>query len=146
MVPVGSAEAAELVKVYENTFRMINIALANELAQGCEKLGTDVWGVIGAAAIKPFGFMKFAPGTGLGGHCIPLDPHYLGKMRALACKTRMIDLPERDQHRDAGEGVVGGEWSRCSCHSPLTIHAFRPLPASSAAASTTFSTVIPSSE
>ncbi|HEX8362306.1 MAG TPA: nucleotide sugar dehydrogenase [Longimicrobium sp.] len=93
MVPVESAEAAELVKVYENTFRMINIALANELAQACEKLGVDVWGVIEAAATKPFGFMKFTPGPGLGGHCIPLDPHYLSwKMRTLQYKTRMIEL------------------------------------------------------
>ena len=93
MVPVESAEAAELVKVYENTFRMINIALANELAQACEKLGLDVWGVIDAAATKPFGFMKFTPGPGLGGHCIPLDPHYLAwKMRTLSYKTRLIDL------------------------------------------------------
>ena len=93
MVPVESAEAAELVKVYENTFRMINIALANELAQACEKLGVDVWGVIEAAATKPFGFMKFTPGPGLGGHCIPLDPHYLSwKMRTLEYKTRMIEL------------------------------------------------------
>jgi UDP-N-acetyl-D-glucosamine dehydrogenase len=93
MVPVGSAEAAELTKVYENTFRMINIALANELAQACDKLGVDVWEVIEAAATKPFGFMKFTPGPGLGGHCIPLDPHYLQwKMRTLAFKTRMIEL------------------------------------------------------
>jgi UDP-N-acetyl-D-glucosamine dehydrogenase len=93
MVPVESAEAAELVKVYENTFRMINIALANELAQACEKLDVDVWGVIEAAATKPFGFMKFTPGPGLGGHCIPLDPHYLSwKMRTLQYKTRMIEL------------------------------------------------------
>ena len=93
MVPVGSAEAAELTKVYENTFRMINIALANELAQACDKLGVDVWEVIDAAATKPFGFMKFTPGPGLGGHCIPLDPHYLSwKMRTLAFKTRMIEL------------------------------------------------------
>ena len=93
MVPVESAEAAELVKVYENTFRMINIALANELAQACEKLGIDVWGVIDAAATKPFGFMKFTPGPGLGGHCIPLDPHYLAwKMRTLSYTTRMIEL------------------------------------------------------
>jgi UDP-N-acetyl-D-glucosamine dehydrogenase len=93
MVPVENAEAAELVKVYENTFRMINIALANELAQACDKLGVDVWGVIEAAASKPFGFMKFTPGPGLGGHCIPLDPHYLSwKMRTLAYKTRMIEL------------------------------------------------------
>jgi len=93
MVPVESAEAAELVKVYENTFRMINIALANELAQACDVLGVDVWGVIDAAATKPFGFMKFTPGPGLGGHCIPLDPHYLSwKMRTLAFKTRLIEL------------------------------------------------------
>jgi UDP-N-acetyl-D-glucosamine dehydrogenase len=93
LVPVESPEAAELVKVYENTFRMINIALANELAQACDKLGLDVWGVIEAAATKPFGFMKFTPGPGLGGHCIPLDPHYLSwKMRTLHFKTRMIEL------------------------------------------------------
>jgi UDP-N-acetyl-D-glucosamine dehydrogenase len=93
MVPVESAEAAELVKVYENTFRMINIALANELAQACNRLGIDVWGVIDAAATKPFGFMKFTPGPGLGGHCIPLDPHYLAwKMRTLSYTTRMIEL------------------------------------------------------
>jgi UDP-N-acetyl-D-glucosamine dehydrogenase len=93
MVPVTSAEAAELTKVYENTFRMINIALANELAQACDRLGLDVWEVIDAAGTKPFGFMKFTPGPGLGGHCIPLDPHYLSwKMRTLAFKTRMIEL------------------------------------------------------
>jgi UDP-N-acetyl-D-glucosamine dehydrogenase len=93
MVPVESAEAAELTKVYENTFRMINIALANELAQACDRLGVDVWDVIEAAGTKPFGFMKFTPGPGLGGHCIPLDPHYLSwKMRTLAYKTRMIEL------------------------------------------------------
>jgi UDP-N-acetyl-D-glucosamine dehydrogenase len=93
IVPVESAEAAELVKVYENTFRMINIALVNELAQVCEKLGVDVWNVLDAAATKPFGFMKFVPGPGLGGHCIPLDPHYLAwKMRTLQFRTRMIEL------------------------------------------------------
>ena len=93
LVPVSSARAAELVKVYENTFRMINIALANELAQACDKLDIDVWEVVEAAGTKPFGFMTFTPGPGLGGHCIPLDPHYLSwKMRTLAFKTRMIDL------------------------------------------------------
>ena len=93
IVPVQSAEAAELTKVYENTFRMINIALANELAQACDRLGVDVWEVIEAADTKPFGFMKFTPGPGLGGHCIPLDPHYLSwKMRTLAFRTRMIEL------------------------------------------------------
>ena len=93
VVRVSSAEVAELTKVYENTFRLINIALVNELAQACDKLKVDVWEVIEAAATKPFGFMKFTPGPGLGGHCIPLDPHYLSwKMRSLAYKTRMIDL------------------------------------------------------
>jgi UDP-N-acetyl-D-glucosamine dehydrogenase len=93
LVPVSSAEAAELVKLHENTFRMINIALVNEMAQICDRLEVDVWEVIEAAATKPFGFMKFTPGPGLGGHCIPLDPHYLSwKMRTLAFKTRMIEL------------------------------------------------------
>jgi UDP-N-acetyl-D-glucosamine dehydrogenase len=93
LVPVESAEAAELVKVYENTFRMINIALVNELAQVCERLNVDVWNVVEAAGTKPFGFMKFTPGPGLGGHCIPLDPHYLSwKMRTLQFRTRMIEL------------------------------------------------------
>tara|TARA_A100001015_G_scaffold289250_1_gene360924 strand:- start:140 stop:1480 length:1341 start_codon:yes stop_codon:yes gene_type:complete len=93
IVLVENTEAAELVKVYENTFRMINIALANELSQVCDRLGINVWDVIDAAATKPFGFMKFTPGPGLGGHCIPLDPHYLSwKMRTLSFKTRMIEL------------------------------------------------------
>jgi len=93
LVSVSSAEAAELVKLHENTFRMINIALVNEMAQICDRLGVDVWEVIDAAATKPFGFMKFTPGPGLGGHCIPLDPHYLSwKMRTLSFKTRMIEL------------------------------------------------------
>jgi UDP-N-acetyl-D-glucosamine dehydrogenase len=93
MVRVSSPEAAELTKLLENTFRMINIGLANEMAQICDKLGVNVWEVIDAAATKPFGFMKFTPGPGLGGHCIPLDPHYLAwKMRTLAYKTRMIEL------------------------------------------------------
>jgi UDP-N-acetyl-D-glucosamine dehydrogenase len=93
MVPVSSTEAAELVKLYENTFRMINIALVNEMAQVCDRLDVDVWEVIDAAATKPFGFMKFTPGPGLGGHCIPLDPHYLSwKMRTLAYRTRMIEV------------------------------------------------------
>lgn len=93
VVHVESADAAELVKLYENTFRMINIALVNEMAQVCDRLGVDVWNVIDAAATKPFGFMKFTPGPGLGGHCIPLDPHYLSwKMRTLAFKTRMIEI------------------------------------------------------
>jgi UDP-N-acetyl-D-glucosamine dehydrogenase len=93
LVPVTSTEAAELVKLLENTFRSVNIGLVNEMAIVCDLLGVDVWEVIEAAATKPFGFMKFLPGPGLGGHCIPIDPHYLAwKMRGLNYKTRFIDL------------------------------------------------------
>ncbi|MCY7377987.1 MAG: nucleotide sugar dehydrogenase [Gemmatimonadaceae bacterium] len=93
VVRVSSTETAELVKLLENTFRSVNIAMANEMAIVCDKLGVDVWEVIDAAATKPFGFMKFTPGPGIGGHCIPLDPHYLAwKMRGLNYKTRFIDL------------------------------------------------------
>ena len=93
LVAVSTTEAAELVKLLENTFRIVNIGLANEMAIVCDKLGVDVWEVIDAAATKPFGFMKFLPGPGLGGHCIPIDPHYLAwKMRGLNYKTRFIDL------------------------------------------------------
>ncbi len=93
IVQVSTTEAAELVKLLENTFRSVNIGLVNEMAIVCEKLGVDVWEVIEAAATKPFGFMKFLPGPGLGGHCIPIDPHYLAwKMRGLNYKTRFIDI------------------------------------------------------
>lgn len=93
IISVSSAEVAELVKVYENTFRMVNIALANELSIICDKLSLDVWEVIDAASTKPFGFMKFTPGPGLGGHCIPLDPHYLTwKLRTLDYNIEIIDL------------------------------------------------------
>jgi UDP-N-acetyl-D-glucosamine dehydrogenase len=93
VVEVTSPESAELAKLLENTFRMINIGLVNEMAMICDRLGVDVWEVIDAAATKPFGYMKFTPGPGLGGHCIPLDPHYLAwKMRTLNYKTRFIDL------------------------------------------------------
>ena len=93
VVPVSSTETAELVKLLENTFRAVNIAMVNEMAIVCDKLGVDVWEVIDAAGTKPFGFMKFTPGPGIGGHCIPLDPHYLAwKMRTLNYKTRFIDL------------------------------------------------------
>ncbi|HVX39494.1 MAG TPA: nucleotide sugar dehydrogenase [Gemmatimonadaceae bacterium] len=93
IVPVSNPEAAELTKLLENTFRSVNIGLVNEMAIVCDKLGVDVWEVIDAAATKPFGFMKFTPGPGIGGHCIPLDPHYLAwKMRTLNYKTRFIDL------------------------------------------------------
>ncbi len=90
---VSSAEAAEMAKLLENTFRMINIGLVNEMAIMCERLGVDVWEVIDAAASKPFGFMKFTPGPGLGGHCIPIDPLYLSwKMKSFNYNARFIDL------------------------------------------------------
>src|SRR5687767_13278665 len=90
---VSSAEAAEMAKLLENTFRMINIGLVNELAIMCERLSVDVWEVIDAAASKPFGFMKFTPGPGLGGHCIPIDPLYLSwKMKSFNYSARFIEL------------------------------------------------------
>jgi UDP-N-acetyl-D-glucosamine dehydrogenase len=93
IVPVSSAEAAEMAKLLENTFRMINIGLVNELAIMCERLGVDVWEVIDAAATKPFGFMKFTPGPGLGGHCIPIDPLYLSwKMKEMNYNAHFIEL------------------------------------------------------
>ena len=93
VVAVSSPEAAELTKLLENTFRSVNIGLVNEMAIVCDKLGVNVWEVIDAAGTKPFGFMRFTPGPGIGGHCIPLDPHYLAwKMRTLNYKTRFIDL------------------------------------------------------
>jgi UDP-N-acetyl-D-glucosamine dehydrogenase len=93
IIPVSSAEAAEMTKILENTFRMINIGLVNEMAIMCDRLSIDVWEVIEAASTKPFGFMKFLPGPGLGGHCIPIDPLYLSwKLRAHNYAARFIDL------------------------------------------------------
>ncbi|HZQ04556.1 MAG TPA: nucleotide sugar dehydrogenase [Gaiellaceae bacterium] len=90
---VSTPEAAELTKLLENIFRSVNIALVNELAQLCDRMDIDVWEVIGAAATKPFGFMPFQPGPGLGGHCIPLDPYYLSwKAREYDFTTRFIEL------------------------------------------------------
>jgi UDP-N-acetyl-D-glucosamine dehydrogenase len=93
LVKVSSPSAAEMVKLFENTFRSVNIGLANELLLMCDKLGLDAWEVIEAAATKPFGFMKFTPGPGLGGHCIPIDPLYLSwKLRTLQYNARFIEL------------------------------------------------------
>jgi UDP-N-acetyl-D-glucosamine dehydrogenase len=90
---VSTPEAAELTKLLENIFRSVNIALVNELAQLCDRMDIDVWEVVGAAATKPFGFMSFQPGPGLGGHCIPLDPYYLSwKAREYDFSTRFIEL------------------------------------------------------
>jgi len=93
VVPVSSTQVAEMVKLLENTFRMINIGLVNELAVMCGRMGIDVWEVIDAAATKPFGFMPFYPGPGLGGHCIPIDPFYLSwKTRQAGIEARFIEL------------------------------------------------------
>jgi UDP-N-acetyl-D-glucosamine dehydrogenase len=124
LVPVSSPEAAEMTKLFENTFRSVNIALANELLLMCDKLNLDAWEVIDAAATKPFGFMKFTPGPGLGGHCIPIDPQYLSwKMRTLEYTARFIELAseintEMPRHwvqkvqdilNDAGKPVKGSK-------------------------------------
>jgi len=93
VIPVSSTRAAEMVKLLENTFRSVNIGLVNEVALMCGRLGVDVWEVIDAAASKPFGFMPFYPGPGLGGHCIPIDPFYLSwKLKELNYRARFIEL------------------------------------------------------
>ena len=93
VVPVSSTRVAEMVKLLENTFRMINIGLVNEIALMCDRIGIDVWEVIEAAATKPFGFMPFYPGPGLGGHCIPIDPFYLSwKTKQAGIEARFIEL------------------------------------------------------
>jgi len=122
VVPVGSTQVAEMVKLLENTFRMINIGLANEMAMMCANMGIDVWEVIDAAATKPFGFMPFYPGPGLGGHCIPIDPFYLSwKTKQTGIEARFIELAGyingqmphfavdrvRDALNNAGKAVKG---------------------------------------
>jgi UDP-N-acetyl-D-glucosamine dehydrogenase len=93
VVEVSSSEVAEMTKLLENTFRAVNIAMVNEMALMCERLGLDVWEVIEAAATKPFGYMKFTPGPGLGGHCIPIDPLYLSwKLKSVKYNARFIEL------------------------------------------------------
>ncbi|MGH2866930.1 MAG: nucleotide sugar dehydrogenase [Solirubrobacteraceae bacterium] len=106
VVPVRDATTAEMVKVLENTFRMVNIGFANEVAMICRRLGVDVWEVIESAGTKPYGFMPFYPGPGVGGHCIPVDPSYLQwKMRNLEYRTRFIDLGD-DVNRSMPDYVV----------------------------------------
>lgn len=93
VVPVSCSEVAEMTKVFENVFRNVNIALANELSQLCERMGISVWEVIDTASTKPFGYMPFYPGPGVGGHCIPLDPYYLAsKAREYDFHTKFIEL------------------------------------------------------
>jgi UDP-N-acetyl-D-glucosamine dehydrogenase len=122
VVAVSSTQTAEMVKLLENTFRAVNIALVNETAIMCDKLGIDVWEVIDAAATKPYGFMKFTPGPGVGGHCIPLDPYYLSwKLKTLNYNARFVqlageinsDMPRywvdkvQDALNDAGKPIKG---------------------------------------
>lgn len=93
VVPVSSPMAAEMTKLLENTFRSVNIALVNEMAIMCDKLGLNIWEIVNAAATKPYGFMKFVPGPGVGGHCIPVDPHYLSwKLKQVNYNARFIQL------------------------------------------------------
>jgi len=93
VIPMSSTKSAEMVKLLENTFRGVNIGLVNEVALMCDRLKIDVWEIIDAASSKPFGFMKFYPGPGLGGHCIPIDPHYLSwKLKSLNYYARFIEL------------------------------------------------------
>lgn len=107
IVPVSSTDAAEMVKLLENTFRAVNIGLVNEVALMSRKLGIDAWEVIEAAASKPFGFMKFQPGPGLGGHCIPIDPLYLSwRMRTLKYEARFIELADSINSNMPREVVV----------------------------------------
>ncbi len=106
-VPVSSTATAEMVKLLENTFRAVNIGLVNEVALMCDKLGLNVWEVVEAASTKPYGFMTFFPGPGLGGHCIPIDPHYLSwKLRTLNYKARFIELAT-DVNSNMPNHVVG---------------------------------------
>jgi UDP-N-acetyl-D-glucosamine dehydrogenase len=107
LIPVSSTDAAEMVKLLENTFRAVNIGLVNEVALMSRRLGVDVWEVIRAAATKPFGFMPFYPGPGLGGHCIPIDPLYLSwRMRTLKYQARFIDLADTINSAMPAEVVV----------------------------------------
>lgn len=107
VVPVSSPAAAEMVKLLENTFRAVNIGLVNEVALMCDRLELNVWEVVEAAATKPYGFMPFYPGPGLGGHCIPVDPHYLSwKLRTLNYTARFIELAD-DVNRNMPNFVVG---------------------------------------
>lgn len=106
-VPVSSPAAAEMVKLLENTFRAVNIGLVNEVALMCDRLDLNVWEIVEAAATKPYGFMPFYPGPGLGGHCIPIDPHYLSwKLRTLNYTARFIELAD-DVNRHMPDYVVG---------------------------------------
>jgi len=116
LVPVSCPGAAEMVKLLENTFRAVNIGLVNEMAIICGKLGIDIWEVVGAAATKPYGFMPFYPGPGLGGHCLPIDPLYLSwRLRALHYSTRFIELAD-NINSNMPRHVVEKVTSALNCH------------------------------
>ena len=135
VVPVGSPEAAELAKLLENIFRSVNIALVNEMSMLADRMGIDIWEVVDAAATKPFGFMRFEPGPGMGGHCLPVDPFYLTwKAREYDLATEFIELAGKVNAQmpyfclekieralnDAERSVRG---SRCSCSASPTSRA-----------------------
>ncbi len=121
IVPVSSTQVAEMVKLLENTFRAVNIGLVNELALMCDRMGIDVWEVVDAAKTKPFGFMPFYPGPGLGGHCIPIDPFYLswkakeaglrGALHRARRARQLVDaaLRRRQGGRGAQHAAQGGQ-------------------------------------
>jgi hypothetical protein len=120
VVEVSSPKVAEMVKLLENTFRAVNIGLVNELALMCDRLGISVWEVVEAAATKPFGFMPFYPGPGLGGHCIPIDPFYLSwKVKEVGFEARFIELAGQvngsmpsPRRAEGGRRVEHGEQGR----------------------------------
>ena len=115
VVPVSSTQVAEMVKLLENTFRMINIGLVNEMAMMCTRMGIDIWEVIDAAATKPFGFMPFYPGPGLGGHCIPIDPFYLSwKSRQDGMEARFIELAGFSSMRQNAAHFVVSKVPECT--------------------------------
>src|SRR5207248_8627783 len=100
LVPVSTLEAAELTKLLENVFRSVNIALVNELAMLCDRMGIDIWEVVQAADTKPYGFMRFDPGPGMGGHCLPVDPFYLTwKAREYDLATEFVELAGKVNQR-----------------------------------------------
>src|SRR2546427_374090 len=119
---MSSTEAAEMTKLLENTFRIVNIGLVNEIAIMCDRLGINVWEVVEAASTKPYGFIPFYPGPGLGGHCIPVDPHYLSwKLKTLNYRARFIELAG-EINAEMPHCVVGKvtEWGISALISPAS--------------------------
>jgi UDP-N-acetyl-D-glucosamine dehydrogenase len=120
VVEVSNPDTAEMAKLLENTFRAVNIGLANEVALLCERLHLDVWEVVRAAGTKPFGFLPFTPGPGIGGHCIPVDPLYLSwRVRGLDVKTRFIDLADEVNRSMPGHSAEGVAALLNECGKPV---------------------------